>query len=119
MAEVTKKKNPCHNCGSAYHYAIEKFPEEEIKEDSESNSMGEAIRENSYYDQNPIKECLVEYHDKTQLEIQDIQLEACLPQDTSNKNLCKHTQDSQTFLLTVLYFKPFGTVSSNFLKVKS
>ncbi|MBW0551924.1 hypothetical protein O181_091639 [Austropuccinia psidii MF-1] len=34
------------------------------------------------------------------LEIQDIQLEAGMPQDTANKNLCKHTQDAQTFLVT-------------------
>ncbi|MBW0463179.1 hypothetical protein O181_002894 [Austropuccinia psidii MF-1] len=32
--------------------------------------------------------------------MQDIQLEAGRPQDTSNKNLCKHTQDAQTFLVT-------------------
>ncbi|MBW0485395.1 hypothetical protein O181_025110 [Austropuccinia psidii MF-1] len=29
-----------------------------------------------------------------------MQLEAGMPQDTANKNLCKHTQDSQTFLVT-------------------
>ncbi|MBW0547845.1 hypothetical protein O181_087560 [Austropuccinia psidii MF-1] len=52
VAEVTKKKNSCHNCGSVDHYsqncpkakknvyAIEKVPE-----DSESDSMGDSIRE--------------------------------------------------------------------------
>ncbi|MBW0507571.1 hypothetical protein O181_047286 [Austropuccinia psidii MF-1] len=58
VAEVAKKKNSCHNCVSAYHYsnncpkakkkvyAIEKFPEEESPtEDSDSDSMGVAIRE--------------------------------------------------------------------------
>ncbi|MBW0543620.1 hypothetical protein O181_083335 [Austropuccinia psidii MF-1] len=58
LAEVTKKKNSCHNCGSTDHYAnnfpkakkkvhaIEKAPEEESPtEDSESDSMGDSIRE--------------------------------------------------------------------------
>ncbi|MBW0484659.1 hypothetical protein O181_024374 [Austropuccinia psidii MF-1] len=62
--------------------------------------MGDAIREISDDDQDPIEEFLVEYHKETQIEIQEIKLESGLPQDTSNKNLCKHTQDSQTFLVT-------------------
>ncbi|MBW0510840.1 hypothetical protein O181_050555 [Austropuccinia psidii MF-1] len=58
VAEVTKKKNSCHNCGSTDHnvnncpkanktvYGIEKVPEEKSPtEDSESDSMGNAIRE--------------------------------------------------------------------------
>ncbi|MBW0543190.1 hypothetical protein O181_082905 [Austropuccinia psidii MF-1] len=57
VEEVAKKKNPCHNCGSTDHYAnncpkakrkvcaIEKVSEEESPtEDSESDSMGDAIR---------------------------------------------------------------------------
>ncbi|MBW0474631.1 hypothetical protein O181_014346 [Austropuccinia psidii MF-1] len=55
--------------------------------------MGDSIRENSEDDQDAIEEFLVEYQEETQLE-------AGLPQDTSNKNLCKHTQNSQTFLVT-------------------
>ncbi|MBW0578663.1 hypothetical protein O181_118378 [Austropuccinia psidii MF-1] len=64
VAEVKKKKNSCHNFGSTEHYAnncpkakkkvyaIEKVPEEEFPtEDSESDSMGDAIREPSDYDQ--------------------------------------------------------------------
>ncbi|MBW0536474.1 hypothetical protein O181_076189 [Austropuccinia psidii MF-1] len=113
VAEVTEKKNICHNCGSTHHYArncpkkkkkvyaIEKVPEEESPtEDSESDSMGNAIREKSDEEQNPREEFLVEYQEETSLEIQDIQLEAGMPQDTANKNLCKHTQDAQTFLVT-------------------
>ncbi|MBW0525035.1 hypothetical protein O181_064750 [Austropuccinia psidii MF-1] len=113
VAEVAKKRNSCHNCGSTDHYAnncpkekkkvyaIEKVPEEESPtEDSESDSMGDAIREPSDDDQDPREEFLVEYQEETPLEIQDIQLEAGMPQDTSNKNLCKHTQDAQTFLVT-------------------
>ncbi|MBW0534961.1 hypothetical protein O181_074676 [Austropuccinia psidii MF-1] len=46
------------------------------------------------------KDFLVEYQEETPLEIHDIQLGAGMPQETSNKNLCKHTQDAQTFLLT-------------------
>ncbi|MBW0578946.1 hypothetical protein O181_118661 [Austropuccinia psidii MF-1] len=72
-AEVTKKKNSCHNCGSTAHYsnncskakknvyAIEKVPEEESPtEDSELDSMGDAIREQSDEEQDPREEFLVE-----------------------------------------------------------
>ncbi|MBW0561271.1 hypothetical protein O181_100986 [Austropuccinia psidii MF-1] len=113
VAEVIKKKNSCHNCGSTDHYAnnhpkekkkvhaIEKVPEEESPtEDSESDSMGDAIRKPSDDYQDPREEFLVEYQEETPLEIQDIQLEAGMPQNTSNKNLCKHTQYAQTFLVT-------------------
>ncbi|MBW0509521.1 hypothetical protein O181_049236 [Austropuccinia psidii MF-1] len=62
--------------------------------------MGDAIREPSDNDQDPREEFLVEYQEETPLEIQHIQLEAGIPQDTANKNLCKHTEDAQTFLLT-------------------
>ncbi|MBW0558803.1 hypothetical protein O181_098518 [Austropuccinia psidii MF-1] len=89
VAEVAKKKNSCHN-----------FEEESPTEDSESDSIGDVIREQSDDDQDPREEFLVEYQEETPLEIQDIQLEAGMPQDTANKNLCKHTQDAQTFLVT-------------------
>ncbi|MBW0491012.1 hypothetical protein O181_030727 [Austropuccinia psidii MF-1] len=62
--------------------------------------MGDAIREPCDNDQDPREELLVEYQEETPLEIQDIQLEAGIPQDTANKTLCKHTQDEQTFLVT-------------------
>ncbi|MBW0530921.1 hypothetical protein O181_070636 [Austropuccinia psidii MF-1] len=82
-------------------YAIEKVIEEEsATEDSESDSMGVVIREKSDEDQAPREEFLVAYQEETPLEIQDIQLEADMPQDTANKNLFKHTQDAQTFLVT-------------------
>ncbi|MBW0503049.1 hypothetical protein O181_042764 [Austropuccinia psidii MF-1] len=112
-AEVTKKRNTCHNFGSTDHYsnncpkakkkvyAIEQVPEEESQtEDSESESMGYAIRDPSYYDHNPREEFLVEYQEEKQIEIQDVQLEAGMPQDTTNKTLCKHAQDAQKFLVT-------------------
>ncbi|MBW0539110.1 hypothetical protein O181_078825 [Austropuccinia psidii MF-1] len=86
MAEVTKKNNNFHNCGLKEHYgnnfpkekkkvyAIEKVPEEESPtEDSESASMGNAIREQSDDYQDPREEFLVEYHEETQISIQDIQ----------------------------------------------
>ncbi|MBW0477572.1 hypothetical protein O181_017287 [Austropuccinia psidii MF-1] len=89
MAEVTKKKNTCPNCGSADYYAnncpktkkkvsaIEQVPEEESPtEDSDLDSMGDAISEQSVDDQDPREEFLVEYQEETQIEIQDIQLEA-------------------------------------------
>ncbi|MBW0533194.1 hypothetical protein O181_072909 [Austropuccinia psidii MF-1] len=62
--------------------------------------MGHAIREQSDDEQDPREEFLVEYQGETPLEIQDIQLEAGIPQDTAKKNLCKHTQDAQKFLVT-------------------
>ncbi|MBW0523626.1 hypothetical protein O181_063341 [Austropuccinia psidii MF-1] len=95
MAEVAKKKNTCHNCGSTDHYA-NNCPKEKKKvpEDSESESMGEAINKQSGDDQNTREELLAEYKEETPLDIQDIQLEAGMPQETENKNLCKHTQDA-------------------------
>ncbi|MBW0539035.1 hypothetical protein O181_078750 [Austropuccinia psidii MF-1] len=62
--------------------------------------MGDAMREQSDEEQDPREELLVEYQEETPLEIQEIQLEAGMPQDTPKKNLCKHTQDAQTFLVT-------------------
>ncbi|MBW0522386.1 hypothetical protein O181_062101 [Austropuccinia psidii MF-1] len=113
VAEVAKNKYSCHNCGSTDHYAnncpkakkevyaIEKFPEEESStEDSDADSMGDSIREQSDEEQDPREEFLVEYGEETPLEIQDIQLETGIPQDTGNKNFFKQTQDAQTFLVT-------------------
>ncbi|MBW0468188.1 hypothetical protein O181_007903 [Austropuccinia psidii MF-1] len=113
LAEVTKKKNTCHNCGSTDHYsnncpkakkkvyAIEQIPDEESPtEDSESDSMGDSIREQSDDDQYPREEFLVKYQEETKIEIQYTQLEAGMPQDTANKKLCKHTQDAQKLLVT-------------------
>ncbi|MBW0541677.1 hypothetical protein O181_081392 [Austropuccinia psidii MF-1] len=62
--------------------------------------MGDAIREPSEDDQDPREEFLVEYQEETPLEIQHIQFKAGMPQDTAHKNLCKHTQDAQKFLVT-------------------
>ncbi|MBW0491255.1 hypothetical protein O181_030970 [Austropuccinia psidii MF-1] len=86
VAEVTKKKNSCQNCGSTDHYA-KKCPkakkkvleEESPTENSESDSMGDAIREQSDEYQDPREEFIVEYQEETPLEIQDIQLEAVMP----------------------------------------
>ncbi|MBW0586657.1 hypothetical protein O181_126372 [Austropuccinia psidii MF-1] len=112
VAEVAKKKNSCLNCGSTDHYAnncpkakkkvyaIEKVPEEESPiEESDSESMVDAIREKSDEEKDPREEFLVEYQEETPLEMEDIQLEEGMPQDTSNKNLCKHAQDAKTFLV--------------------
>ncbi|MBW0504957.1 hypothetical protein O181_044672 [Austropuccinia psidii MF-1] len=62
--------------------------------------MGDAIREQSDEEKDPREKFLVEYPEENPLEIQDIQLEEGMPQDTANKNLCKHTQDAQTCLVT-------------------
>ncbi|MBW0526134.1 hypothetical protein O181_065849 [Austropuccinia psidii MF-1] len=66
MAEVTKQKNTCYNYGSIDYYSnnfpntkkkvygIEQVLEEESPiEDSESDPMGDAIREPSDDDQDP------------------------------------------------------------------
>ncbi|MBW0513237.1 hypothetical protein O181_052952 [Austropuccinia psidii MF-1] len=113
VEEVTKKKNSCHNFVSTDHYAnncpkgkkkvyaIEKVTEEESPTGhSESDSMGDSIREQSDEEQDPKEEFLVEYQEETPLSIQDIQVKEGMPQDTARKNLCKHTQDAQTFLVT-------------------
>ncbi|MBW0520881.1 hypothetical protein O181_060596 [Austropuccinia psidii MF-1] len=113
VAEVTEKKNSGHNCGPTDHYAnncpkaktkvyaIEKVPEEKGRtEDSESESMGDAIREQSDEEKDPREEFKVQYQEETPLEIQDIKLEAGMPQDTSNEKLCKNAKDKQTFLVT-------------------
>ncbi|MBW0477824.1 hypothetical protein O181_017539 [Austropuccinia psidii MF-1] len=87
--------------GKEKAYAIEKVPEEESPtEDSDSDSMGDAIREQSDEEQDPTEEFLVEYQKEPPLEIWGIQLEEGMPQDTANKTLCKHTQDAQPFLVT-------------------
>ncbi|MBW0475837.1 hypothetical protein O181_015552 [Austropuccinia psidii MF-1] len=63
-------------------HAIEKVSEEELPtEDSQSDSMGDAIREDSDDGQDPKEEFLVKYQEETQLEIQDIQMKAGMPQD--------------------------------------
>ncbi|MBW0474275.1 hypothetical protein O181_013990 [Austropuccinia psidii MF-1] len=80
MAEVAKKTNFYYIWGSTYHYsnkcpkekkkvyAIEKVPvEESPKEDSESDSMNDSIREQSDEDQDPRGESLVEYQEETPL----------------------------------------------------
>ncbi|MBW0551747.1 hypothetical protein O181_091462, partial [Austropuccinia psidii MF-1] len=113
VAEVAKKKNSRNDCGSTDNYAnncpkvkkkvcsIEKVSEEKSPtEDCDLDSMGDAITEQSDDCQDPREEFLVEYEEETPLEIQDIQLEAGIPQDTAYRNLCKHTQDAQTFLVT-------------------
>ncbi|MBW0471835.1 hypothetical protein O181_011550 [Austropuccinia psidii MF-1] len=112
MSRVTKRKNSCHNCGSTDHYSksfkkekkrsmpFKKTQRKNLKERILSLTMVDAIRESSNGDQYPILEFFVEYQEETQLEIQDIQLEEGLLQDTANKNLCNHTQGAQTFLVT-------------------
>ncbi|MBW0513316.1 hypothetical protein O181_053031 [Austropuccinia psidii MF-1] len=73
VAVVAKKRNSYHNCGSTDHYsnncpkakkkvyAIEKLPEEESPtENSDSDSMGDSIREQSDEEQDPREEFLVE-----------------------------------------------------------
>ncbi|MBW0512165.1 hypothetical protein O181_051880 [Austropuccinia psidii MF-1] len=77
VAEVAKKKNSCHECGSTDHYAnncpkekkkiyaIEKVPEEESPtENSDSDSMGDSIREQSDEEKDPKDKFLVEYQEE-------------------------------------------------------
>ncbi|MBW0496098.1 hypothetical protein O181_035813 [Austropuccinia psidii MF-1] len=80
VAKVAKKKNSCHNFGSTDHYAnncpkakkkvyaTKKVPEQACPtEDSESESIGDAIREQSDEEQDPREEFLVEYQEETPL----------------------------------------------------
>ncbi|MBW0477151.1 hypothetical protein O181_016866 [Austropuccinia psidii MF-1] len=60
--------------------------------------MRDSIREKYDEEKDPIEEFLVAYQEETPLEIQDIQLEAGMPKENANKNLCKHKQDEHTFL---------------------
>ncbi|MBW0512145.1 hypothetical protein O181_051860 [Austropuccinia psidii MF-1] len=93
MEELSKGKEEA--------YCIAKVPEEESStEDFGSESMGDAIREQSDDEEDPREEFLVEYQEETQIEIQDIQLEAGSSQSNENKNWFKHSQDAQKFLLT-------------------
>ncbi|MBW0573532.1 hypothetical protein O181_113247 [Austropuccinia psidii MF-1] len=62
--------------------------------------MGDSIRQDSIDEQDPKAEFQVEHQEEKQLEIQEIQFEAGMLKDAENKNLCKHTQDTQTFLVT-------------------
>ncbi|MBW0504738.1 hypothetical protein O181_044453 [Austropuccinia psidii MF-1] len=62
--------------------------------------MGDSIREHSDDYQDPKEEFLVEYQGGTQVETQNIQLEAGISQDTANKTLCKNTKYAQTILVT-------------------
>ncbi|MBW0560155.1 hypothetical protein O181_099870 [Austropuccinia psidii MF-1] len=88
---VDFKDEPMETVAEKKVYSIEKVPQEEYPtKDSESESMGDAIREQSDEEQDPREEFLVEYQEEAPLEIQDIQLEAGMPQETANKNLCKH-----------------------------
>ncbi|MBW0570112.1 hypothetical protein O181_109827, partial [Austropuccinia psidii MF-1] len=92
-----------NNCPNAKKkvYEIEQVPQEEVPTvDSESDSMGDAIREQSDDYHEPREEFLVDYQEETQIEMQDIKLEAGMLKDTANKNLCKGTKDAQTFLVT-------------------
>ncbi|MBW0504264.1 hypothetical protein O181_043979 [Austropuccinia psidii MF-1] len=83
-------------------YAIGKVLEEESPtKDSESESVGYAIREQFDDGQDPREELIVEYQEEKSPKIQDIQLKEGMPQETEDKNLCKHTQISRTLLVTL------------------
>ncbi|MBW0462614.1 hypothetical protein O181_002329 [Austropuccinia psidii MF-1] len=82
VEEVIKKKNYSHNCWSTDHYsnncpkgkkkvyAIEQVQEEESSaENSELDSMNDAIREHSDDDQDPKDEFLVKYQEEKQPQI--------------------------------------------------
>ncbi|MBW0495763.1 hypothetical protein O181_035478 [Austropuccinia psidii MF-1] len=61
--------------------------------------MSDAIGEQYDEDQDKREEFLVEYKEDTQLEIEEIHLEAGMPQNTGNKNLCTNAQDAEGFLV--------------------
>ncbi|MBW0487066.1 hypothetical protein O181_026781 [Austropuccinia psidii MF-1] len=63
--------------------------------------MGDTIIEQADKEKDPREEFLLKYQEETPIEIQDIQLEEGIQQDTTKENLCKHTQDAQTLLVTL------------------
>ncbi|MBW0510862.1 hypothetical protein O181_050577 [Austropuccinia psidii MF-1] len=62
--------------------------------------MRNAMMEDSDEDKDPMEENLVGCKEEDHLEIQDIKREEGMQQDTTNKNMCKNTQDAQNFLVT-------------------
>ncbi|MBW0568120.1 hypothetical protein O181_107835 [Austropuccinia psidii MF-1] len=82
-------------------YAIEKVPEEESPtEDSESNSMGYAIREQSDDNQDPREELPGGIPRGNPTRNPRHTVGSRHATGDCHKNLCKHTQDAQTFLVT-------------------
>ncbi|MBW0493397.1 hypothetical protein O181_033112 [Austropuccinia psidii MF-1] len=81
--------------------------------------MGDAIREKSDEEQDAREEFLVEHQKESPLQIQHIQSEEGMSQDTSNKNLCKHTQDAQTFLWPEIIWIAFPDWESQLLPTKA
>ncbi|MBW0568970.1 hypothetical protein O181_108685 [Austropuccinia psidii MF-1] len=70
VAEMKKKKNSCHNFGSTDHYASncpkakkKVYSIEKVPEDSESDSIGDDIREISDKQKDPKEEFLVQYQE--------------------------------------------------------
>ncbi|MBW0498185.1 hypothetical protein O181_037900 [Austropuccinia psidii MF-1] len=123
VAEVAKKRNSCHDCGSTDHYAnncpkakknvysIEKYQRRNPQQRILTQNLWEMPSENNLMKSKTQEE--------TPLETQDINLEAGMPQDTANKALCKHTQDAQTFLVTpnkgMEYIHPIATKMTVFI----
>ncbi|MBW0529680.1 hypothetical protein O181_069395 [Austropuccinia psidii MF-1] len=73
-------------------YDIKELPREEPQtENYDSDSMGKSLRKDSEEEQDLIEEHMVEYQDEPQIEVQDIELEEGMKQETTNKSLRKHT----------------------------
>ncbi|MBW0544331.1 hypothetical protein O181_084046 [Austropuccinia psidii MF-1] len=81
-------------------YAIdEKSEEEPVGDRSDSEQMGSGIKAYSQSESESIEEYIVECNEKISLYIQDIELDSGIPQVTTDKEHCKHTQDEQKFVV--------------------
>ncbi|MBW0567394.1 hypothetical protein O181_107109, partial [Austropuccinia psidii MF-1] len=96
-----RKRN---NIGKHSPYRSSSFKEKQPLrvdfKDKPKERVSEVTKKKNSFNNYPREEFRVEYQEETPPEIQDIQLEAGIPLDTANKNLCKHTPDAQTFLIT-------------------
>ncbi|MBW0509359.1 hypothetical protein O181_049074 [Austropuccinia psidii MF-1] len=110
--EARKNKVVYHNCVAKDHYAnnftetkekiyeIDEGSEEEpVGKRSDSDRIRNGIREDPQSESQQIEAYIMECNEENSLDIQDIELNSGMPQVTSEKELCKHTLDEQTFLV--------------------
>ncbi|MBW0475062.1 hypothetical protein O181_014777 [Austropuccinia psidii MF-1] len=61
--------------------------------------MENGLRADSQSQSEHIEEYIVEFNEKNSLKIQNVELDSGIPQVTTYKEFCKHTQDEQKFLV--------------------
>ncbi|MBW0476584.1 hypothetical protein O181_016299 [Austropuccinia psidii MF-1] len=113
VAEVAKKKNSCHNCGSTDHYANnfpkakkkvyanEKVPEEEYPQRILNHTLWVMPSEKIMMMTKTKKRTPSGIPRGNNTGNSGNKVGSRHATGTANKNLCKHTQDAQTFLVTL------------------